>query len=87
MIILNIPKTIAIIEHLPTKISFKDALSINEILNSMNKEYPSLYERITISGELSPFVGFYFHDEVITDFGQPIPQNNEITLFCAIAGG
>jgi len=65
--------------------------TIQDILDSLEKEYPGLKERICDEqGELRRFVNVYLNDEDIR-FAQgkstPVKDGDEISVIPAIAGG
>ncbi|HXI84250.1 MAG TPA: ubiquitin-like small modifier protein 1 [Verrucomicrobiae bacterium] len=65
--------------------------TIQDIIDSLEKEYPGLKERICDErGELRRFVNVYLNDEDIR-FAQgkstPVKDGDEISVIPAIAGG
>ena len=65
--------------------------TINEIVESLEKQYPGLKERLCDEhGELRRFVNIYLNDEDIR-FAQgkatPVKDGDEISIIPAIAGG
>lgn len=86
MIIVNIPKSLASIDQVPVQFHF-DATTLNDILEIIKHNYPSLYNRVTNNGQISPFVAFYCNGELVEDLDAPLSDNEEITLLYAIAGG
>ncbi len=66
-------------------------VTIQEIIDGLEKEYPGLKERICDEqGELRRFVNVYLNDEDIR-FAQgkstPVKDGDEISVIPAIAGG
>jgi molybdopterin synthase sulfur carrier subunit len=65
--------------------------SIGDILNSLEKSYPGLSERICDeSGNVRRFVNIFLNDEDIRFLGDretPVKDGDEISIVPAIAGG
>ena len=65
--------------------------SIGDILNSLEKSYPGLAERICAdSGNVRRFVNIFLNDEdsrVLGDRETPVKDGDEISIVPAIAGG
>jgi molybdopterin synthase sulfur carrier subunit len=65
--------------------------TIQDIIDSLEKEYPGLKERICDErGELRRFVNVYLNDEDIRfaqGRGTPVKDGDEISVIPAIAGG
>ena len=68
-----------------------DGTTIQDIIDSLEKQYPGLKERICDEkGELRRFVNVYLNDEDIR-FAQgkstPVKSGDEVSVIPAIAGG
>ena len=68
-----------------------DGTTIQDIIDSLEKQYPGLKERLCDErGELRRFVNVYLNDEDIR-FAQgkstPVKDGDEISVIPAIAGG
>jgi sulfur-carrier protein len=68
-----------------------DGTTIQDIIDSLEKQYPGLKERICDEkGELRRFVNVYLNDEDIR-FAQgkstPVKAGDEVSVIPAIAGG
>ena len=74
-----------------TEVVQADGNTIGEILQSLEKSYPGLKERICDeSGNVRRFVNVYVNDEDIRFLDEnatPIKDGDEISIVPAIAGG
>jgi len=68
-----------------------DGANINEVIDSLEKSYPGLKERICEpDGKLRRFVNLYLNDEDIRfkdNMDTRLKDNDEISIIPAIAGG
>ena len=64
--------------------------TVGELLASVGRTYPALYERIFDGADLRRFVNVYVNDEDIRyldDLNTPVAAKDEVSIIPAVAGG
>jgi molybdopterin converting factor small subunit len=72
------------------KIVSADGASLSEIINSLDKNYPGLGERLLENGELRRFINIYINDEDVRFMGSlaaTLKTGDSVTILPAVAGG